>query len=250
MLSVSSSVQLNVKDEPAETQSIRITKVYSEFDDLKNATKGQFKALKIRTPVELNEMTTGRSTQVFVKRLGNTTIAKRTVATQPNVAETSEWRQVRLPNGKQQIMKLSKKPHPQPQAQPQTIRPLESHLLIENQELKKMLVDCRRDIIQMECRLKQMTSEITTLLTKSTAKSSSVQFVTRKLVQTRSVDPTFKAPLFPIKEMKTLRQLDLDLLNRQYRNLVFQKIMSRNSQTKFEKPAEMLGMCYSSVYLI
>lgn len=213
--------------------------------------------------------------QILVKRImGSTTITKATTTTVPpsQVGEAlikvqkqkenersfqahySEMSRKSLSNPPVAVKPVAKPTQAVKDPKDAFIRQLQE----QNSEMKKMLQEMRHEATQIQIKMRRWTATINDVLSRvqndkivSVAVNASpkpsphlpkpvMKLTARKGTAPRNVIP-FRSPNFPIKLLETMKQLEIDLNNNQYYELVFQRIMSSLSKVRIEKPATMLS---------
>jgi hypothetical protein len=279
------------KMEPMEPPVMRITDVQTvKIERPENSTS----FLKVRTPTSINNGTTSSSLKmtpgkVLIKRLGSTTIRSLPSA---NLKLAAKAQLVKMANGSYQTHPAYTNPPRIPLPSPQSSSPKSNPTLYrappdprddiirqlqeQNREMKKMLLECRREASQVQTKMRRWTVTINEVLGRvqklqapgtyravpskptvvsghppplppSPTVTTLMKVTARKSTSLPSPQPPiasdiiFRSPAFPIKTFSSLKSFENDLRNREFFDFVGQKLMITINKFKIEKPAALLA---------
>jgi hypothetical protein len=126
----------------------------------------------------------------------------------------------------------------------------------QNKEMKRMLLDMRRDATQIQMRMHKITNQINSFLSKSSfakpissAALEPIEKVVKVGTQLCPKPPVTTGiikqspivlPSFPVKRPDVLKQLESDLRNRQFFDHVYSKLLAINKVKEISGPVSML----------
>lgn len=281
------------KKERQESPTLRITDVQSvNSDEPETSNSNTMSFIKVRTPTSINNGSMSKSSagQILVKRLGSTTI--RTVPATA-MKQAAKAQLVKMANGSYQThpayttmtpRSIPQAPYPKPVASTLYQSPMDPRddiirqLQEQNREMKKMLLECRREANQIQVKMRRWTVVINEVLGKvqrlqsprmmkavvqqpiviaakppppslvpaTTPKTGGTQMKVTARKSTSlpphpSNDIVFRSPAFPIKSLGSLKLFEGDLRNNEFFEFVTQKLMATISKFKIEKPATLLA---------
>ena len=279
------------KKEPEEMPTLRI----SDVQTVKTEDPEKNFLISVRTPTSINNGTRSPIPgRIMVKRLGSTTI--RSVPSVNTMKQAAKAQLVKMANGNYQThpayttsppnyRPVVHAPLPKPvttlyRAPPDPRDDIIRQLQEQNREMKKMLVECRREASQIQTKTRRWTVAINEVLGRvqrlqapgimkavpqkptmvpllpppmppapmlTALKSGPVMKVTARKSTSLpppppvAADVVFRSPAFPIKSFSSLKTFESDLKNRDFFDFVGQKLMGTISKFKIEKPATLLA---------
>lgn len=293
--------EVPTKKEPQQSPTLKISAVQT-LDDEKPESSNSTNFIKVRTPSSINNgSVAGRSSpgRILVKRLGSTTI--RTVPA-TNMKQAAKAQLVKMANGSFQshpaysptVPRMSQAPQPKPvmqsplyRAPPDPRDDIIRQLQEQNRDMKRMLLECRREAGQIQMKMRRWTVAINEVLGKAqrfqvpqmaqkpppfvaqrppaappapipppktggtqmkvTARKSTAMPHAPPPPPVSSTDVVFRSPAFPIKSLASLKSFEGDLKNREFFDFVTQKLMATISKFKIEKPATLLAYVLQSL---
>lgn len=151
----------------------------------------------------------------------------------------------------------------------------------QNKEMKKLLLECRREVVSIQMRTHKLTNLINTTVAKCNAAkrpvikqpvhhiisqpipispqqqqfhtTSMLQKKTLKIVPKKNHNITSKGnivcrvPVFPITRIQILKQLEVDLSKKEFSEYVFQKLYNVNNKPDIDKPSVLLNNTLNSI---
>lgn len=125
------------------------------------------------------------------------------------------------------------------------------HLLDQNREMKKMLIEFRREAGQIHLKMRRWTVSITDVLNRVQNIKIPVMKIVDKSPLTKpspsNKTQLFRTPVLPIKLLSTLKQFEMDLKNKQYFDFVFQKVMVINTKMRTDRVPSMFSNALQSI---
>lgn len=229
--------------------TLKISNVYSESKVNNDKSEHQpMQTIRVRTPGQLNgsalearPQIVKPNSQVIVKRLGNTTI-RQTVALKVGAALNAEMKKILIQKSMNQA--ANTKPLVRATRARSHIDPSQAVPIGRNppdprdatiRELKKVLLECRQEVAQVQMKMNRLTIVLNDVLNKMEKTVANkppliAQPPQKKLVATKSTggkkthEVTYRLPIFPISTLNTLTQFETDLKNRTFFKVVFQKM--------------------------
>ncbi|KAG5678421.1 hypothetical protein PVAND_008095 [Polypedilum vanderplanki] len=132
----------------------------------------------------------------------------------------------------------------------------------QNKEMRKILLESRREVVQVQLKMHKLTNQINMVLAKcNTARPISLQkniqqtqhSSTTSSQQNTSISnanvkrTTARIPIFPITKMSILEQFEIDLSKREISEYVFNKLFVLNDKSDIDRPTTLLSTVLESI---
>jgi len=279
--------------------SIKISNIQSLQEIKQEKEPIEESTIKIRTISEINQspppQSIPKSSNVQISKqhpsqqIMSKHIVVRKVQNPPANIKNPQMTRIVTTNGSSS--NIIKGPFPEPPVKPTinyTVPPvLEAYikqLEDENKEMKKVLMECRKEAVAIQMRTHKLTNLINATVAKCNAKrplsglkhpivtvstpqlpvspqqpqqipgqSSLLQRKQFKVLPRKNSNVTAKGnivcrvPVFPISRLQILKQLEIDLSKKEFSEYVFQKLYNVNNKSDIDKPSVLLNNTLNSI---